>query len=183
MKDCLGDVVAALVDGELDHPERERAQRHLAHCESCRAEVDGQRRLKARLSGLAPDVPPLDQLLTARLLHLSTTDSGPRRPGPTAPGAGRPAGRPLSRPVGRGAESRRPPGQGQRRRRTAAGTALAAALGLSAAFALGSPQSRPPSTPLDPGADSFVVEFVNTTADVPTARRTSLTNGGVGSGR
>ena len=179
MKDCLGDVVAALVDGELDHPARERAQRHLAHCASCRAEVDGQRRLKARLSGLAPDVPPLDQLLTERLLQLSAGDSGPRRSGPAAPGAGRPAGRPSERSGG----SRRPPGQRLQRRRTAAGTALAAALSLTAAFALGSPPSRPPSTPLDPGTDAFVVEFVNTTADVPAARRASLTNRGVGSGR
>lgn len=181
MKDCLGDLVAALVDGELDHAARERAQGHLAHCDACRAEVDGQRRLKARLSGLSPEIPALDHLLTTRLLELSgATDSAARRSGPTRPGAARPAGR--------GSEPRRPPGQRVRRRRTAAGTALAAALGLTAAFALGSPQQRPPSTPLDPGTDAFVVEFVNTTADVPPARRASLSTsppaaGGVGSGR
>ena len=43
MNGCLADVVAALVDGELDHAAREKAQRHLLHCDSCRAEVDVQR--------------------------------------------------------------------------------------------------------------------------------------------
>jgi len=55
---CLGDVAAALVDGELDHAARERAHRHLAHCGPCRAEVDAQRRLKARLSGIEHREPP-----------------------------------------------------------------------------------------------------------------------------
>ena len=60
MSGCLAEVVAALVDGELDHAARERAQRHLLHCDACRAEVDAQRRLKARLrhvSACAPRPP------------------------------------------------------------------------------------------------------------------------------
>ena len=47
MTEHLGERVAALADGELAHPARERALAHLAPCDACRAEVDGQRRLKA----------------------------------------------------------------------------------------------------------------------------------------
>ena len=68
---CLGDVVAALVDGELDHAARERAHRHLAHCARCRTEVDAQRRLKARLSIMGHDPAP-SAALTARLVALRT---------------------------------------------------------------------------------------------------------------
>jgi hypothetical protein len=49
---CLGETAAALVDGALDHDARDRALAHLARCATCRAEVDAQRRLKARLSTL-----------------------------------------------------------------------------------------------------------------------------------
>lgn len=179
MSSCLGDLVAALVDGELHHAARERAQRHLAHCENCRTEVDGHRRLKARLSGLATELPATDDLLTTRLLAVGVQQgprlAGPAAAGPAGTGPGRPGdGRCANRPAGR----LRPPGR-RVRRRAAAGTALVA-LGLSAAFALGGPQPQRPSTPLDPGADTFVTEFVNTTADFPRARQAGLTNGGAG---
>lgn len=49
---CLGETAAALVDGALDHDARDRALAHLARCPTCRAEVEAQRRLKARLSAL-----------------------------------------------------------------------------------------------------------------------------------
>jgi len=183
VKDCLGDVVAALVDGELDHGARERAQRHLAHCAPCRAEVDAQRRLKARLSGLTAPVPALEQVLTTRLLRLAEPGADVLRTGPPEPS--RPAGpthprgvRPRSRP----STGVRPRGRRLLRRRTTAGTALLA-LGLTAAYALGSPQPQPPSTPLDPGTDAFVVEFISTTNESAPARPASLTTGGVGSGR
>jgi anti-sigma factor RsiW len=178
---CLGDVAAALVDGELDHAARERAQRHLANCAACRAEVDAQRRLKARLTGLRADLPAPDQDLTTRLLALSaahadvaSSDVGravpvgsthPRgaRPAPRSPAGVRPRGRPL-------------------RRRATAGAGLLA-LGLTAAFALGGAPPQSPSTPVDPGTEMFVTEFVSTTSDTSPARSASLTSGGVGSGR
>jgi anti-sigma factor RsiW len=50
---CLGEQLTALVDGALGHAERERAHAHLAGCAGCRAEVEQQRALKARLAGLA----------------------------------------------------------------------------------------------------------------------------------
>ncbi|CAA9314445.1 MAG: hypothetical protein AVDCRST_MAG07-737, partial [uncultured Frankineae bacterium] len=76
MSGCLADVAAALVDGELDHAARERALRHLMRCPACRAEVDLQRRLKARLRDVGPPSP--SAALTSRLLGLPvTTPLGP----------------------------------------------------------------------------------------------------------
>ncbi|HEX2316207.1 MAG TPA: zf-HC2 domain-containing protein, partial [Thermomonospora sp.] len=61
---CLGERLTALVDGELDHDERDRALAHLAVCRTCREEADTMRRLKSRLRALsappapsAPDLP------------------------------------------------------------------------------------------------------------------------------
>ncbi len=186
MRGCLGEVAAALVDGELDHAGRERAQRHLAHCDTCRAEVDAQRRLKARMGSLEAPAPSAD--LQARLrglgapaleVRLLATAHDARRPvGPSRPMSARPAARPASL---RGPATRRP----IRRRRAATGTVLAA-LGVAAALALGGSPSRPPSTPVDPGTDAFVTEFVDVTNDGTTGTgvtQATLTGGGVGSPR
>lgn len=168
---CLGDVVAALVDGELDHAARERAQRHLAHCDACRAEVDVQRRLKARLSGACREPAPSDAL-TARLLGLRPGDDalgGPSAP-PARPVSLRPAGGPRpSSPLTRSPLTRR---RGLRRR-AALGSAVAV---LGVVLALGGPQLSGPSTPVDPGTNTFVVDFVSSTSDVGGL-------GSVGSGR
>jgi anti-sigma factor RsiW len=166
----LGEVAAALVDGELDHASRERAQRHLAHCGPCRAEVEAQRRLKAVLGGLAGTPRPAPDL-TARLLALPVpgTDrvsTGPLRPaGPvslrSAPG---PSG--SRRPRSRSRSRRR-----GLRRRTAVGSAVAA-LGV-VALALGSPPGA--ATSVDPATDSFVVQHVDTTSGGPRVVRAGVT--------
>ncbi|MEV7087224.1 zf-HC2 domain-containing protein [Streptomyces sp. NPDC093085] len=75
----LGDRLAALVDGELDHDARERVLAHLATCAKCKAEADAQRRLKNVFAQAAP--PPLSAGLLARLQGL------PGGPG-SGPGAG-----------------------------------------------------------------------------------------------
>lgn len=150
----LGETAAALVDGELDHAARERAQAHLAHCAECRAEVDAQRRLKDRLRLTAVDVPPVSADLTDRLLALAAVPhSAPARLGPTRPG-----GRPVSvRPVGRP----------RRRRRAAVGGAVVV-LGLGAAFALGGTRAAAPRpAPVDPGSTVFVVDHATTSGEVP----------------
>jgi hypothetical protein len=72
----LGDRLAALVDGELDHDARERVLAHLATCARCKAEADAQRRLKNAFAQAAP--PQLSAGLLARLQGLS---GGPG-PGP-----------------------------------------------------------------------------------------------------
>lgn len=161
--DHLGDRVAALVDGQLDHASRERLLAHLAHCAPCRTEVDAQRRLKASLLELGGrPMAPSDELI-ARLLALPSQpllaepDRGPlpvslprgsRRPGSRRPGARRPAA-----------------GPGARRRRSAAAGALVA-LGLVSALALGQPAAEGPSVPVDPASDVFVADFVTTTTDL-----------------
>jgi anti-sigma factor RsiW len=176
---CLDEVAAALVDGELDHAARERAQRHLAHCAVCRAEVEAHRSLKARLSRLSVDPPAPDLALTDRLLALSPpgTDrlsSGQASPG--RPGTLRPPSGPMgTRPLGR---------RGVRRRRTAFVTAAAtvtAALGV-VALALGGP-STAGSTPVDPATDSFILQHVGTTGEVPRVVRATFTDGGARAGR
>ncbi len=157
---CLGDVAAALVDGELDDAGRERAHRHLAHCLLCRAEVDGQRRLKARLSGVSE--PELPSALTDRLLRLTP----PAEPDPRDVRApSRPAAATAARPAGSHPGGPRPAGvrPSRVRRRASTGSAVVL-LGVAAALALGAPP-REATTPVDPASDAFVTEFVSTTAD------------------
>lgn len=170
MSGCLGEVAAALVDGELDHAARERAHRHLAGCASCRTEVEAQRRLKTTLSGLAPAAAP--DALAGRLLGLQVpgTDRLAAPAGPVRPATVRPAA---------GPRNRRPRARGLRRR-TAVG-AVVAALGV-VALALGSPQNAA-TTPVDPATDAFVVEHVDTTSDVPRVVQAGLTREGAGSSR
>lgn len=167
---CLGDVVAALVDGELDHAARERAHRHLAHCPACRAEVEAERRLKSRLAGATDDPAPSDAL-TARLMGLHAPGAPLRAPATTGAAARPVTARPVTVRSQPGPVARRPRRR-RLRRRAAVGSTLAV-LGLGAALALGAPQSRPPSTPVDPGTDAFVVDFISTTSD----------SGGAGGGR
>ncbi|MEU0372512.1 zf-HC2 domain-containing protein [Streptomyces sp. NPDC006283] len=86
----LGDRLAALVDGELEHDARDRVLAHLATCPRCKAEADAQRRLKNVFAQAAP--PPLSEGLLARLQGLP---AGPAagdddEPGPF--GGGRLAG-------------------------------------------------------------------------------------------
>ena len=173
---CLGDVAAALIDGELSHAERERAHRHLTHCADCRAEVDAERRLKLRLHGLA-EVPVLGEPLSAWLLAVGSADPSLSRRPPAPSSTSR-----RSRPGTAGPRSGRPGNRPHARRRRTLGGAAFVALGLTAAFALGG-GSEPPSTVVDPGMDTFVTEYVSTTSDVSPARRASLTTGGVRAGR
>ncbi|MEV1045082.1 zf-HC2 domain-containing protein [Streptomyces sp. NPDC049916] len=53
----LGDRLAALVDGELNHDARERVLAHLATCAKCKAEADAQRRLKSAFAMSASPSP------------------------------------------------------------------------------------------------------------------------------
>ena len=182
---CLGDVAAALIDGELSHAERERAHRHLTHCPACRAEVEAERQLKLRLHGLAP-APALGEMLSARLLAVGSSDALSRRtsgvPGSrrdaTQTRDARPRARsPLSRSSsGRSPLSRSSSGRSPLRRRTL-GSAAVVALGLTAAFAFGG-GSEPPSTTVDPGIGAFVTEYVVSTDGLAPALRANLTAGG-----
>ncbi|NBM17226.1 zf-HC2 domain-containing protein [Streptomyces sp. GC420] len=75
----LGDRLAALVDGELEHDARERVLAHLATCWRCKAEADAQRRLKSVFAQTAP--PPPSEGLLARLQGLPGLPGGDGDPG------------------------------------------------------------------------------------------------------
>lgn len=138
----VGDLVSALVDGALDHDTRDRLLAHLATCPACRAEVEDERRVKARLGRLAdPDVPAE---LTTRLLGLRPPPAGTH---------------PRSR-----RDSRRPPRRRSVRRRIAASTGgVAAALSLAFLVGGGAPAGRP----VTPQVDRFTVDHAAVTGEVP----------------
>jgi anti-sigma factor RsiW len=76
----LGDLLSALVDGELSGAELDRANAHLAACGVCQAEARALRRLKHQLHSLAEPVGVTDSdQITARLLAMAAG------PGPGAP--------------------------------------------------------------------------------------------------
>jgi len=87
----LGDRITDLVDGQLSPQAQERAHAHLAGCPECRAAVEAERLMKARLAGLPAPQPGQD--LTRRLLAMG----GPQ--GPLAPRTGHVPGSPRPRPV------------------------------------------------------------------------------------
>ena len=84
----LGDLLSALVDGELSGAELDRANAHVAACGACRVEANALRRLKHELRSLAEVSDCGD--ITKRLLALSGQDG---QPGPGGPVQARPLGR------------------------------------------------------------------------------------------
>ena len=91
----LGRRLSALIDGELDHVERDRVLVHLARCEPCRAEAAALRMLKRRMNALGGAA--ADSTLTHRLMSLAMpgdlgTDGGsnwePGSPWPAGAAAG-----------------------------------------------------------------------------------------------
>ena len=158
---CPGDLLSALVDGELDHAARERVLSHLLDCVPCRVEVEGLRALKTRLSWAGAETPLPSAAMLARLHALVVPGVEPLQ----RPSAG--TVRPRSvRPAARAAAPARPRRTTKFRRRTAGGCIVA--LGLTAAFVLGGPaQSRDNEVKVDPGTDVFVADYVDSTGEVP----------------
>jgi anti-sigma factor RsiW len=172
----LGERLTALVDGELNHDERDRALAHLACCEQCRAEADAQRRLKRRLRSLTDVTPSAD--LLGRLQAMSEP-GGPLPPPPRPlPGAARPPVMPRpgaqrlngERPAGRGRggrageeiQSRRRP----RRRYLALGVATFAVVGVGVvSFVAGAEPGQLPR--VAPALEQFAVEHALTSGDIP----------------
>jgi anti-sigma factor RsiW len=159
----LGERLTALVDGELDHDERDRALVHLAACDRCRAEADALRALKRRLRAMG-DALPADRLIDRLRAMGEPGDPLPpvvrRLPGQArTPAATRPRD---NRPRRAAATRRRLP----RGRYLLAGAATLAVLGIgSAAFAAG---SEPRSLPrVAPSVEQFAVEHALTSGDVP----------------
>ena len=82
----LGDLLSALVDGELSGAELDRANAHLAACGHCRGEMVALRRLKHDLRALAVEMSDAGQF-TERLLAMAGTAQ------PAGPDGRVPAGR------------------------------------------------------------------------------------------
>jgi len=185
----LGDRIAALVDGELGHQDRDRALAHVAHCARCRQELDEQRAVRALLAG-SPAPAPSAQTVEA-LLSLAAP-GGPLPPrartmpqGPLVPELpppdrfGRAVGRmPRASHESRGsrraanrADSRRPGDAAASRERSAgrgrlvaAGALSVAGLVLGTAFVAGGAESG--GGPVAPPVAQLTVEHGRTATAV-----------------
>lgn len=144
------DKLTAVVDGELDHDSRDKVLGHLVGCDSCRAEVEAGRRLKARLGELAGDGPEPSTDLMQRLLGVPSFSTEPRedvRPVPV-PAVSLSPQRSVFPAARQGGT--RPAARSRSRRRAgvlgAAGSAAAVASLLGTAFVIGEParQEQPP---------------------------------------
>jgi anti-sigma factor RsiW len=167
----LGERLSALIDGELDGAERDRAHAHLAGCEQCRTEAAELRALKRKLHALGSGA-PAEAAMTRRLVAM-TGPGGPlpprrRRlrlaPGTApgaAPGARRAAGRELR-------ETRRPSPRRASRRRYLVLGAVSLVVGLgTAAFTAGGGGAAAPGPRITPPVEMFVVQHAITTGEVP----------------
>jgi len=153
----LGDRLSALVDGELDGAERDRAYAHLASCEQCRAEAAELRALKQKLSTLLPGA-PAEAAMTRRLIAM------------TGPGGPLPPRRRLLRlaaPTAR-QETRRPGPRGPARRRYLLLGTVSLVVGLgTAAFTAGGGGAAAPGPRITPPVEMYSVEHAITTGQIP----------------
>jgi anti-sigma factor RsiW len=176
----LGDLLSALVDGELGGADRDRTSAHLARCAQCRDEAAALRELKAELRSLGAD--PLDQAgsdtaMTQRLLAISAlaADTGPtslirqRRqrivPRPAAvrtpQGPQGPKG-----PAGPGRAA--PPRLSKRNRRFLVVGAMSIVVTLgTAAFSVGGGADTAPGPRITPQFELYSEEHAITTGQVP----------------
>jgi anti-sigma factor RsiW len=156
----LGDRLSALVDGELDGAERDRAYAHLAGCEQCRTEAAELRALKQKL-GMLLSRAPAEAAMTRRLIAM------------TGPGGPLPPRRRLLRlaPGPRSAtrrETTRPGPRGPVRRRYLVLGAVSLVVGLStAAFTAGGGGEATPGPRITPPVEMYSVQHAITTGEVP----------------
>ncbi|MEU4406697.1 anti-sigma factor [Streptosporangium sp. NPDC023963] len=158
----LGERVSALVDGELNHHERDRALSHLTFCAPCRAEVDAMRALKSRLRSLDGPAMPTD--LTTSLLRMAEP-GGPlpprERPFPASRTFG---GAPIPSMHSVAPPDNRPRGRagGPRRARRAGYVAVgvaSAAVAIGTLFVVG---GTDPNPRVVPPVDMFANQHRNT---------------------
>jgi anti-sigma factor RsiW len=161
----LGNRLSALIDGELDGAELDRAHAHLAGCQQCRVEAAEFRALKQKLRGLMTGA-PAEAAMTRRLIAM-TGPGGPlpprRRLLRVMPGRRSAAGPAPRRPR---AGTRRP-GLARRRRYLVFGTvSLVVGLG-TAAFTVGGGGEAAPGPRITPPVEMYSVEHAITTGEVP----------------
>jgi hypothetical protein len=162
----LGQRLSALIDGELDSAERQRAAWHMAKCRSCQDEVAALWALKRKLNGLRETAEGAGLTgLTGRLMGLSDSlglDDPSIWPPPPPPG-GWPTHEPPAEdaaPAERGSH----PDQRSGRLFLAGSVAIfLAGLGTAAVIAGGEPQARAPAPPVTPSVDVLVAphNYVN----------------------
>jgi len=153
----LGDRLSALIDGELDGAERDRAYAHLAGCEQCRTEAAALRALKQKLSTLLSRA-PAEAAMTRRLIAM------------TGPGGPLPPRRRLLRlaPAAARRETRRPGPRGPVRRRYLVLGTVSLVVGLgTAAFTAGGGGQAAPGPRITPPVEMYSVEHAITTGEVP----------------
>ena len=180
------DKLSAVVDGELDHDSRDKVLSHLVGCDSCRSEVDAQRRLKARIAALESPEPSTD--LMQRLMGVSSFSPEPReeiRPVLTPAVSLFPQRSAF--PAGRtGATRPGAPRTTRSRRRTgvlgAAGSAAAVASLLGTAFVVGDPSRQEQPPVLQPPVASFSSDHASTTSEAPFTDPVALLNSYNGAG-
>jgi anti-sigma factor RsiW len=162
----LGNRLSALIDGELDGAERDRAYAHLASCEQCRTEAAELRALKQKLRALMSRA-PAEAAMTRRLIAM-TGPGGPLPPrrrllrlasGPRSTGR-----RENRRPGPRGSRGSRVP---VRRRYLVLGTvSLVVGLG-TAAFTVGGSGAAAPGPRITPPVEMYSVEHAITGGEIP----------------
>lgn len=142
----LGDSLSALVDGELVGADLDRANAHLAACESCRGDAAALRALKTQLRAFAVDAGHAE--LTSRLLELG----------------GRPTA--LAGAWNEDGPRFRPP---FRRRRMVWGAVSLAVVGGvgGVAFTMGGQTGPGPGPDVVPQMKMFSVQHASTSGDVP----------------
>ena len=176
----LGDLLSALVDGELTGTELDRANAHLASCGACRVEAHALRRLKHDLHSLAEPagVTDTDQI-TSRLLAMAAKAGPdgqvprPRKGGPGDPGGNRPrrlramGRRAASGPYAVTAQGRRVARRLRRGRYVLWTTLSLIVIGIgTASFGMGGGGGGPKVTP---PLDVFDAQHAVTSVDVPFA--------------
>jgi len=191
----LGDLLSALVDGELSGAELDRANAHVAACGACRVEANALRRLKHELRSLAEVNDSGD--ITRRLLALSGQDG---KPGPGGPASGGPAAGPggpaapvRARRLGRESSQRRrvraaaersmadpysapPSGRltSRRRGRYVLWSTLSLVVGIgTAAFGMGG-SAASPGPQITPQLEVYDIQHAITSGDVPFDDRTDV---------
>lgn len=176
MSEHLGDLAAAVVDGQLDDAARERLLAHAARCGRCRAELGAERAVKVALRGLQELHPPAE--LTERLFRLMPAcGPGLAQPPRAAAGGGDGAWPPppqpgCTQPRRLPAEATPPvrpvPSPGRRRRIAVAG-GIAAGVAVAGLLSLGGRGPRPggPLPVVNPSSARYVVEHADTTGQLP----------------
>ena len=172
----LGDLLSALVDGELSGAELDRANAHVAACGACRVEANALRRLKHELRSLAEVHDSAD--ITRRLLALGGQDGQPDPGGPAAPVRARRLGResgPRRRVRAAAERSMADPSPAlpsgrltsRRRGRYVLWSTLSLVVGIgTAAFSMGG-SAASPGPQITPQLEVYDIQHAITSGDVP----------------